>query len=539
PLQEYTFSVLRRPPERMAGSFGAYITVAPEPIEIMGRAGIRRTVTLSSSNNLLQSWRDIEPEPGKFVWVDRRVAHALANGVAITANLHIGSGGDEVPKWARDPSDPADVISCTGSRMAQDKKFTFSKRAWERFIEAMVGHYKESIQEWLIMDEPYYVFKAEEYAELLKSAYRAAKWANPNCRVLAHGGYYAPWLPALEKAGAVPFFDAISDYARDPEQGQRLRDFARKHGKTVVNVEYGGHSSGYRSIETPEDTNDRRIPVYQSNAQSVLTGALRAMGWSAAEGFRRYDARFPGGDFTQLDRYMSFFEYDGSLKPAAVAYATAGRLLDGFRGAGALELHNRLEAFLFEKEGRFLLAFWARENDLFQTQFLLPPEVSGFDLMGNPLEAGRPLAVSGSPNYLAGPDSRREETLNLLRNLLVRELVSLEAETRLDEASGGYRLRVTIANLDPGRPIQNGVLTLSGSGSVYGSATLLRESWDRVRLLPEVKPGGRLTIELDLNAYRDEIRTARPATLELFFNGASRAWKFPDIFKAGTPAAAP
>ncbi|OPZ92738.1 MAG: hypothetical protein BWY73_00661 [candidate division TA06 bacterium ADurb.Bin417] len=539
PLQEYTFSVLRRPPERMAGTFGAYTTIAPEPMEIMGRAGIRRTVTLSSSNDLLQTWSAIEPEPGRFVWIDRRVQQALANGVAITANLHIGSGGAEVPKWARDPADPADAISATGSRMSQEKPFTFSKRAWERFIEAVVGHYKDTIQDWLIMDEPYYVFKAEEYAELLKTAYQAAKRANPKCRVLAHGGYYAPWLPALEKAGAVPYFDAISDYARDPEQGHRLRDFARKHGKTVFNVEYGGHASGYRSIETPEDTNDRRIPVYQANAQSVVAGALRAMGWSASEGFRRYDARFPGGDFTQLDRWMSLFEYDGGLKPAAVAYAAAGRLLDGFRGVGALKLHNRLETFLYEKEDRFLLAFWTRDGDLFQTRFILPPEVRGFEFMGNPLEAGVPLTLSGSPNYLTGPNSRREETLNLLRNLLVREVISLEAETRLDEVSGEYRLRVTIANLDPGRPIQNGILTLSGSGSVYGEATLMKEFWDRVLTLPEVKPGGRVTLQPALNAYRDEIRTARPATLKLFFQGASRSWDIPDVFKAGAPAAAP
>src|SRR5690606_28048066 len=109
PLQEYTFSVVHRPPAKMHGTLGSYITLAPQPIEVMSRAGVRSTTTLSASNDLLQNWRRMEPEPGQYVWVDTRVAHARAHDVKIIGNLDFSRSEPTIPDWAFDP-DPSDVL---------------------------------------------------------------------------------------------------------------------------------------------------------------------------------------------------------------------------------------------------------------------------------------------------------------------------------------------------------------------------------------------------------------------------------------------
>jgi len=509
PLQEYTFSVLRRPPERMAGTFGAYITVAPEPIEIAGRAGIRRTVTLSSSNELLQTWSAIEPEPGKFVWADARVKHALANGVIITANIDIGHNAAGIPKWARDPVDPADVISCTGNRMPKDKPFTFSKQAWERFIEAVVGHYRDTIQEWLIVDEPYHYQKPEEYAVLMKTAYQAAKRANPKCRVIAHGGYYAHWLPSVEKVGAVGYFDGIHDYARNPEQGQRLREFAQKHGKFVRNVEYLWQVSLYQTIETPKLNMIRSVPWYPEVVDQV-TEAVKSMAWAGGEGFSLYDGRFPGGDFTQLDAYKCLFEYDGSLKPSGVVLAVMANLLDGFRGMGQPVINPVLDTFELEGPARFAFAVCGADRRVLEGFVRLPEGVRAYDFMGNQLDPAAPLLF---PNYgllyLVGPRERLEATRAALAAAVLQPPVDLKMEQLLDEKSGQYRVRVTVTNRRPDRPL---------TGKILFDAPQLRDFWSKVQPVA-LGPGESRNIYFGLNYYRGDRFDPPETRLNLYFDG--------------------
>ena len=78
---ELLFSVLPRPrkmsPEQSA--FGAYLTVAPEPLKIMQRIGFR-WIGNSTSNTRIIYWNVVEPRKGKFLWYDDDVNRALAAG---------------------------------------------------------------------------------------------------------------------------------------------------------------------------------------------------------------------------------------------------------------------------------------------------------------------------------------------------------------------------------------------------------------------------------------------------------------------------
>lgn len=511
PLQEYVFCVVPPPPEKMERNIGAYISLVPDAVEIMSRAGIRKTTTLSCGNTLLEEWAAMEPKQGQFVWWDDRVALARKCGMKIVANLQIARATD-VPEWARVPKDTPDAIG--------NKAVSFPRAAWERFVEAAAAHYRADIQDWLIVDEPYSTFTPEQYAALLKATYAAAKRGNPGCRVIAHGGYTDEWLPGVEKAGGVPHFDGISDYARVPTRGSMLRDFARKHGKFLINVEYGPHASMYRTIEAPDNPRDRRTPdYYLRNTEGVVEGAVRAMSWSGSQGFGRYDARFPGGDFTKLDRHKCMFEYDGALKPAGVAYALMAQILDGFHGVEELKLRPDVETHLFESADRFVLAFWTRDGVVMDAGIAPPAGVKALDIMGNPLPAAATL--SGSLAWLTGPKAQSAAAQAWLKDLAVTPTVEIATQTVLDPKSSQYMLLVRIANRSR-HPLPPGTCQLSQHA--------MRDFWTGGLPVPDIAPGRTADLRIGLNAYAGDKPHPRPADLEYTFGGVMLRLQIKSVF---------
>lgn len=512
PLQEYSFCVLRRPPEKMHNTFGAYINVTPEPLEIMSRAGIRRTVTLSSANDVLSCWEQMEPKQGEFVWRDDLVEAANKHQVEIIVDLE----PQETPEWAMNPDDEADAIRFDGNRLKQGG---FSRKAWSNFVENVVRHYKDSIHTWLIVDEPYHYFSMKSYFDVLKTASLAARKADPDCKVLAHGCYYPGNLPALEGMGIAPLVDGLSAYSRDPGQGAKLRNFATKHGKSLMNVEYSWQLSMYQTVETPQGSYDPfwRLAWYRGVGTGLAALPLRAMAWSGATGFNRYDARYPGGDFIQLDNFKCMFEYDGALKPSAVAYAVAAGLLDGFRGVGELKLNKHFEAHLFEEAagddaGRFAITFWTR-NRLLHAPISLPDGVQGYDIMGNSLrKPPRAVLLSRDVNYLLGPKQQLEATKEMVSALEAKPIVHSEGRVELDEPSGQYVYRVTVRNLIADEPMK-----------VRIGARSQRKFWEGAKDLGEIVPGGEAEAIFGLNAYRGETDKPRHGGHYLFIEALGTA----------------
>jgi len=507
PLQEYVFSVLRKPPAHMKGTFGAYITLAPQPVKIMSRAGIRKTTTLSSSNELLQTWSWMEPKPGQFTWADRRVAMARAHDMRIMANLAFGQGGAALPpKWALVPAGTKGALTVTVNK----RKLHFSRAAWERFIEAITRHYKGQIRDWLILDEPYHLMSVEEYAELLKATYAPAKRGNPDCRVIAHGGYYAPWLPGLVKLGAVPHFDGISDYARNEAQGRKLKDFAATHGKFVLGVEYNWYPSMYRHLEAPRSAWNRVWPDWQEATEMWVAKAIRAMCWSGAVDHSWYDARYPGGDMTNLDLNKCLFEYDGTLKPGGTAWAVVAGLFDGFRGVGELKLHPRIETFLLEDGARFAVMCVARDKAIFDTDLALPRGVKAIDFMGNALDTrGREVTLSNAPVYLVGPKAQLPGARKALAAAKLRSPLDVRGRTVLDRKAGRYVLELTLTNRRRRR---------SRPGMIGLDKWLAADFWS-VATLPAIAAGGTITVRIPLNVLAGQKTAERKVPVTLHFDG--------------------
>lgn len=163
-------------------------------------------------------WTSVEPERGKWVFdkPDRVVKQLRAAKIDILCPLM------SVPAWASGvkPEEVKGFWDCFAPKDMKD---------WEEYVRRVVGRYKNDIHHWEIWNEEngadFYrpVPDAPTYVRILKTAYKAAKSADPKCTVVLgglqmNGIIPNPWAPLkvenfLQKiydAGGKPYFDVVN-----------------------------------------------------------------------------------------------------------------------------------------------------------------------------------------------------------------------------------------------------------------------------------------------------------------------------------------
>lgn len=181
-------------------------------------------------------WWRIQKKPGAqfdFSHYDAVIGDAEAQGLQVLPIIH------DLPKWAEPVWEHLDE--------------------WGAFVEAVVTHYGNRLHEIEIWNEEShrhfwkYEPSPENYAKTLKTAYEAAKRANPSVRVLFGGTAGVPleFIENVYKAGAGPFFDAMNihpyNHPRQPEghldaKIEAVRAIMAKYGdggKPLVITELG------------------------------------------------------------------------------------------------------------------------------------------------------------------------------------------------------------------------------------------------------------------------------------------------------------
>lgn len=170
-------------------------------------------------------WNAIEPEKGRFDWsfADKMVAAAERNGVHC-----LGLLGDP-PVWAADPEvKPGHKNSFMASR---HKPANLAD--WENYVYQVVSRYKGRVSHWEIWNEvdwhppappASYSGTTQEYFELLKVSWRAAKKADPGCRILISGFGYGTLCDQkmpfdLLKMGAGQYCDIYNVHAYQGQWG--------------------------------------------------------------------------------------------------------------------------------------------------------------------------------------------------------------------------------------------------------------------------------------------------------------------------------
>ncbi len=234
-------------------------------------------------------WNAIEPEKGRFDWTlaDKMVAAAERNGVNC-----LGILGDP-PVWAADPEvKPGHKNS---SMAARHKPARLSD--WENYVYQVVSRYKGRVSHWEIWNEvdwhppgPPASFSGttQDYFELLKVSWQAAKKADPDCRILVSGfGYGAlcdQKMPFdLLRMGAAQYCDIYNIHAYQGRWGIAPLLAAIKEAKPGMPI--------WQTEQMWHTIADRK-------KQSLLTAAI--FFWFIEFGFEKY---FSFGD----DFFFSYY----------------------------------------------------------------------------------------------------------------------------------------------------------------------------------------------------------------------------------------
>jgi len=274
-------------------------------------------------------WAYIEPfKQGEYTWShsDMVIAHARAQGLTVIARL------GTVPEWARPVAGP-DEGPTTWNYLDQEHYADFAA-----FVGAFVARYQEQVDHIIIWNEPNLSFEwgfrpvdPEGYTELLATAYRAAKAANPQVLVLA--GALAPtlelegsavglndllYLERMYAAGAANYLDALAvhayGWAFSPEEPPALDaiNFRRTELLREIMVSHGDAEKLVYITEAGWNDHPRwtrAVRPGQRVAYTVDAYAYAEANWPWVETVAVWAFRFPAPHHGYAD-YFAFVSPD-------------------------------------------------------------------------------------------------------------------------------------------------------------------------------------------------------------------------------------
>ncbi len=262
-------------------------------------------------------WAYIQPaDRNRFDWTHAdAVADAAAqNGITLLARI------DGVPGWAR-PS------NTTWRYLDRDHYGDYGD-----FVFAFVRHFQGRIRYYIIWNEPNTAAEwgqrapdPQAYADLLRTAYKRAKEADPNCIVLLAG--LAPnlepegspnalndlvYMDELYKAGAAPYFDAVAVHAYgltappDDPPGPRKLNFARAQELYEVMQRHGDGGKAVYITEGGWNDSPRwlyAVKPYQRVEYTIAAYRKAREDWPWCRAVTLWASRFPTPQHTYFDNY--------------------------------------------------------------------------------------------------------------------------------------------------------------------------------------------------------------------------------------------
>ncbi len=372
-------------------------------------------------------WFLVEKDKGKFVFYDQPILLAKSMGFNILGSL------DTTPRWASTAPSDQSGQGFHGYRSYAPRDLA----DWENYVYQTVSHYKGTIDYWEIWNEPDsggflkvaglmgQFRKPAVYAELLKTAYIAAKRANPNAVIVGGVGTGQPpttWVEEIFKHGAYKYMDVLSFHfytdgrpgdALDTPTGvfvSQLKSLMRNYGNGNEKPIWESESGIMRPLTSYKNILEVSSG-YPMSADDSVAYLIRNYVYLLANGVSKW---FYYGMFTshQIDRSdaTGFFEWDGSPRPMALAYANLISMIGGAKYSRTLEFGKDILGEEFASVGGVVDVLWTRGWKNKSVNLTLPvshPYVSAivYDAMGNVIgrtAAGRgvSLVVTKSPLYV-------------------------------------------------------------------------------------------------------------------------------------------
>ncbi|MCL6588666.1 MAG: endo-1,4-beta-xylanase [Firmicutes bacterium] len=340
-LLSQTYCAIANAPQNLNSPFG--IICRWNGIEDAGIKWVRCGAGCSALD-----WGAINKAPGVFEWsnADSEVRDTCDR---LKADILVVLG--YTPEWAssgpnKEPSYPPKNLS-----------------DWSNFVGRIVSRYKNRIKYWEVWNEPdigFWQGTIEQYADLVKSAYIAAKRADPDCKIVLGGtaGVNLPFIERIYEQGVGQYFDilAVHPYQWDDifddrwfiSQLRDLRQLMQKWGdshKEIWLTELGW-STGDKGIT--EEVQARLLAQAMIAASTLTDVSVTKYFWFCVK-----DWGGPG---------YGIMRPDGSHKPAFNAYKTVISALKDAKYLYSIP-NNNLRCHMFCKQGREMLVVWSPDRE--------------------------------------------------------------------------------------------------------------------------------------------------------------------------------
>lgn len=342
----------------------------------------------------LGNWCEIEKEKGVYTWdgSDSELKGDLEQGLIPLPILGY------TPAWAS--SGPKKDASAPPGDLLD----------YARFVGAIASRYKGRVGYWEVWNEEdigFFTGTIGDYTELLRTAYTAAKTADPACKVVFGGtaGVNNRFIERVYEFGAGKSYDVMAvhpyqwgdSFADDwfVSQLTELRALMNSHGdshKEIWLTEMGW-STGDAGIT--EEIQARLL------TQSMVTAlTLREMGVTRTFWFCVKDWGGPN---------YGLLRTDGSKKPAFAAYSTLTKVMRGAKYAGRLALGKDVRCHVFTRGKSVIAVIWAPKDTSVKLPSPKSSQIEALDYLGERIqlvdESGfRRVQAKPQPIFITGVD---------------------------------------------------------------------------------------------------------------------------------------
>jgi hypothetical protein len=308
------------------------------------------------------------------------------------------------------------IVACKPARLEEFAEYV---RATVKHFQGRVAHY-EILNESLFTHyalpsstDDGYGYKMSDYLDVLRTAYQAAKAADPKCTVIGGiaCGSGSNWGKQFIAQGGLRFCDVTNYHWYPTREHAEAMEFA--FNLPLRQMQAAGDATPIWVTEFGLYAEDEPASIPSQAGDHTMNNAMRPDERTAsvdlvqlatvmfAHGVRK--VFFHAGTcqgFHDNSTGNMFFEYGGAprkMYPAAAAMARV--LAPDFQFVRKWDNRDGLHAYEFRSRGRTVVILWTRKAGGVKLE--QPQGFQAMDLMGNPVEDKEVVAWE-SPLYLVG-----------------------------------------------------------------------------------------------------------------------------------------